>query len=161
MTTKTNSRPLNMDEKKKFESIVHTDIDKAIQEYRGKKAERIEVVTKKLENNTEALKLLAKWEVATATVKQVEKDLKKLSVSVYTGGNYGDEDKKPRLRAEYNNYGNNNITEYKDIEKEFDTTIKKMEGMKRDYTLKLFGGDTSEALELFESLRKELEALTK
>ena len=159
---KTNTRPLNMDEKKKFESIVHSDIDKARAEYQMKHSEKREALTKELTSNAVGLKLLAKYVEARKTQEAVEKDLRKLGFVVYTpSSRYNDNNEdKPKLQIA-DNFGSKQPKEILALEKTKREVEQQMEDMKRSYTLKLFGGDTTEALEIFESLRKDLQALIK
>jgi hypothetical protein len=154
--TKTNTRPLNMDEKKKFESIVHKDIDNAKREFCNLQSDKKGKIQEELVKNPQGLKLLAKWVELHKQVKAVEKEAKKLGFGLTEGGY---QDKTPRLTID--TYGRDIPKELIAIDDRTRKIEREMEEMKRTYTLKLFGGDTTEALEVFENLRKDLQALIK
>ena len=150
-----------MDEKKKFESIVHSDIDKARNEYRTIYETKRHDTIKELTKNPVGIKLLAKFVELSKAKEQAEKEIKKLGFSIYyPSSRYDEEDNKPYLTI-CDNYGSKQPKELQALERTKKEVEQKMEDMKRSYTLKLFGGDTTEALEIFESLRKELQNLMK
>ena len=151
---KVDSRPLNMDEKRKLEKIIFTDIDKAIHDYRNKRYEIKTKITDKLVKSPKVLKLVKGYEVARLAMEKAEREAEKMNIRM----NWGNRN---TANAEYRDYNNGEDTP-KEVISHNDRTAeveKKLENMKRDYTLKLFAGGI-EAQEVFESLARELEKIT-
>lgn len=140
-------RTLNMEEKKKFEKIIHQDIERAKLELRNKHNEQSKVVEEKLVKDSKAQKLLSDYKETAKRLKAIEKEAEALGYRVNTWN-------EPSISV------TSNHKELAGTYKEQRVTEEKLETMKRTYTLKLFAGG-EEAQELFESLAKELANLTK
>lgn len=138
-----------MDEKRKLEKIIFADIDKAKRDYSDKNYARRQVIEKELVKSPKAVEFLKKYNELEAQKSLLEKTIEahgyrvcgyssdKKTIAIH------DSDKFPQLKSESN----------RQVEEKF-------ENLKRDYTLKLFASG-EEAMEVFASLKKELERLTK
>lgn len=142
---KTN-RILNMEEKRKLEKLIFADIEKARREYESKMYQKINdyKIT-----DTKALALLETYKSLEREQEATEKTLEKMGYDI-------------------NHYCYNKIDEWnitvdddnkqpalKKMKDEKEANLKRIDELKRSYTLKLFaGGD--EALEVFTQLAKDL-----
>jgi hypothetical protein len=155
----TKARVLNMEEKRKLEKIIFQDIDKAINTYKANNSEKRVNLLADVIKGKEAQELLARFIATQKEEEEVNQAIRNLGLSTVLSGDYTDKNRKTILIA-YNGYNSKSTKHTKALDDKEQENITKLEAMKRNYTLKLFaGGD--EALNIFESLAKEIQALTK
>jgi hypothetical protein len=170
MNTKDTARPLNMDEKKKLEKVIYNDIDKAKAEYELAYNEKVKEVKAKAIRAEKVLKLVKEYDANQKEAHRVEKEINKMgfSVSYNENSHYDDDDEEDEDSTEKrvgkskvytSSYGNREIKEVKDIDLKKDMVERKLDEMKRTYTLKLFAGGLTEAENVFAELAKELAKL--
>jgi hypothetical protein len=162
------SRPLNMDEKKKLEKIIYNDIDRAKTEYEITHNAQVQKVKAKAVRSAKILKLAGDYNKAQQEARKVEKELNKMGFTASYNENSrydtnDDEDsceiRVGSARVYTNNYGTQ-VKEVKDAENKINIVNRKLEEMKRTYTLKLFAGGLTEAENVFADLANELAKIT-
>ena len=147
-------RKLNLEERRRMEKLLFADIEGKVQEYTSKQSKEKDVLIDKLNKNipTDIVKVFAEYQEAH---NEADKKKEYLSEDGYDTNGYGDKE-----RVEVSTYG----TQPKELE-EFDQkterTKKKLEALKREFTLKLYAGDSAEMNDLFDELMKRLEAVDK
>lgn len=169
MNTKDIARPLNMDEKKKLEKVIYNDIDRAKMEYQLAYNEKVKEVKAKAIRTEKVLKLAREYDANSKEAHRIESELNKMGFSISFNGNsnYDEEDEDEnstekrvgKSRVYTGNYGKGEIKEVKDAGQKKDLVERKLDEMKRTYTLKLFAGGLTEAENVFGELAKELAKL--
>ena len=132
-----------MEEKRKLEKIIFTDIDRAKMSLREKHNKEKETLDSTLLNDKRATKLLEEYKKNVSRNKAIEKEAENLGFDIRSWGS------EPTITAN---------TKHTDIQALYSKQRKQDEAldqMKRDYTLKLFAGG-EEAKEVFENLAKDL-----
>jgi hypothetical protein len=167
---KDTARPLNMDEKKKLERVIYNDIDRAKMEYQLAYNEKVKEVKAKAVRGEKVIKLVKEYDAHQREAHKIESEINKMGFSVSFNNNtrYDDDDEEDedstekrvgKSRVYTSSYGNREIKEVKDIDLKKDLVERKLDEMKRTYTLKLFAGGLTEAENVFAELAKELAKL--
>ena len=169
MNTKANARPLNMDEKKKLEKVIFADIDRTKIEYELKHNEIVNELTAKAVRSEKVLKLAREYDTNEKEAHKIESELNKMGFSISFNDNSNDDDEDEdegktekrvgKSRVYSRNYGNREIKEVQDAKNKKGLVDRKLDEMKRAYTLKLFAGGLTEAENVFAELAKELAKL--
>lgn len=146
-------RNLNMEEKRKLEKIIFSDIDSAKSNlsllYSEKISKQKEVMLKNPPKDV--IEALKKYTIAKETMEGCVKIIEKKGYDVC---NYRED--KPTLSLSYKF----NSKELIDLDKTLTEKRNKLDELKRSYTIKLFAGGAV-ASELFKNLAKELASIIK
>jgi uncharacterized protein (UPF0128 family) len=144
----TAARKLNMDEKRKLEKLLLSDVDTAAAAYRAQRSAKQELVKDAAITNAprQARGLLAAYLATRSNANALLERIHKMGYSVPT---YGDNEDKLDLHY------NTKPKPVRDFDAETARVEKSLADLKRSYTLKLFAGG-EEAKELFASLAREL-----
>lgn len=144
-----------MEEKRKLEKIIFSDLDRAKHDYDNlHEADRTEL-EKRLKQNPEALAILKKYEQAEKDTEATKNALRKMGYDTSYEGDYNNR----KMTLTLNTYG----TTHKELRAFLDNQEKtkdKLEALKRTYTIKLFAGGV-EAQEIFANLQAEIAKLLK
>jgi hypothetical protein len=169
MNIKANARPLNMDEKKKLEKVIFADIDRTKIEYELKHNEIVNELTAKAVRSEKVLKLASEYDTNEKEAHKIESELNKMGFSISFNDNSSDDDEDEdegktekrvgKSRVYSRSYGNREIKEVQDAKNKKGLVDRKLDEMKRAYTLKLFAGGLTEAENVFAELAKELAKL--
>jgi hypothetical protein len=143
------ARRLNIDEKRKLEKLLFSDIDKAIGEYRAMRSRESTEMRQRAVHRPDVRKLFYLRHAAKKQMKQYEAKLETMGYHISTYP-------KEALAV----YDGSKIPDIRTFDSQTARTERCLEDLKRTYTLKLFAGG-EEAKELFASLAKELAAITK
>jgi hypothetical protein len=156
---------MNMEEKKKLEKIAIQDIESAVSALQNKKSESISKLKEDLVKtpSKEVKALFDLWISSQKAHEKAEKDLKALGFDTqYQNGRYGNEERYTLAMFEGNSYGSSyegkEVRELKDMRKEFESKIKKAEGLKREVIVGLYTTGV-EAQAFLAKLAKQLEVL--
>lgn len=148
-------RTLNLEEKRRIEKLLFTDIEKRIEEYENERQTQKDVLIDKLENNLPQpiQKAFTEYKKAQKECKEKERYIEKLGYSI---NNWSDEDK-----VTVNTYNKEAPAELKEFYKETERTKMTLDKLKREFTLKLYAGDVDEVQKLFGELTKKLDVIVK
>jgi hypothetical protein len=153
--TASTAKVLNMEEKKKFEKIIHADIDRAVAEYRTMRSEKSSKMCEDHANDKRAQALLKEYNATLGVLEDLRKEFDKLYLEVK-----GDESGSVRVEVKtYGYYGQSG--KWPVAEKFFAETEKQTQAiqeLKRTYTLKLFAGG-EEVENLFADLQNTLKSI--
>jgi hypothetical protein len=143
-------RALNMQEKRKLEKLLLTDIDAAIASYDAQRAQLRNPLRDTVLRRppAKATQLLTRYVATKLRLPLIEKQLNALGFDIY---GYSD---KPYLTIS----SSNPPSAIAQFDEETRKAKSALTEMKRTYTLKLFAGD-AQAQELFAALTKELKAI--
>jgi hypothetical protein len=141
-------RRLNMEEKRKLEKLLLSDIDSGVARYNGAAQEmRANLIEKLLKNPpAEVKKLFESYTLAKKAQKDTETKLDKLGWDISYDGSLG-----------MNTYGNIN-PQVGMFDEKVEKRRESLKSLKRSYVIKLFA-DHADTQSLFASLAKDLEGL--
>ena len=141
-------RKLNMEEKRKLEKLLITDIDSATARYDAVTKEKRDALVEKLEQTppSEIKALYERYKLARKQQKEAEEKLRALGFHV---------DYQGELQVNTSNTLTKQLAEFDDQANEMRRSLSTV---KRNYVIKLFA-DHADTQSLFESLARDLERL--
>jgi hypothetical protein len=146
-------RTLTKDDKRRIEKLIFQEIDKAQNEMDDIHQRAKEALIAKLNANIpkDIQEMFEAKKAAEAKSKKLEKAIEERGYRIANA--YGE-----KAHVEVYHYGEGIAPELDAFGKESDAKKLRIEALRKEYTLKLFGGE-SKALEIFEELEKELKEL--